>query len=59
MKTENHLNCKKITIECEGETLTFQTKGSARVDTFDNGILEVRTFLAKPAAKQAKETTAE
>lgn len=57
MKTENHLNCRKITIECEGETITFQTKGSARVDTFDNGGLEVRTFLAKSKAQQAKETS--
>ena len=57
MKTENHLNCKKITIECEGQTLVFVTKGSARVDTFDNGVLEVRTFLAAKSPAKTEKTT--
>ncbi len=60
MKVLNFLNCKKITIEHEKGTEVYETSGSARVETFDNGVLEIRTFTAaaKPQAKKpAGQTT--
>lgn len=55
MKTLNFLNCKRITIEHEGGTEVYETSGSARVETFDNGVLEIRTFTAaKPQAQSRK-----
>lgn len=52
MKTTTYPGCKKITIEHEGGTETFVIQGTARIDTHESGVLEVRTFLV--AAKDAK-----
>lgn len=62
MKVLNFLNCRKVTIEHEKGTEVYETSGSARVETFENGVLEIRTFTAVAKAqpkKPAGQTTAQ
>lgn len=56
MKTKSFPNCTRVTIEHEGGVETFEAQGSARVDMFENGVLEIRTFSNQPLA--AKRPTA-
>ncbi len=47
MKSTSFPNCRKITIEHENGVEVFETSGSARIDAYDNGVLEIRTFSAQ------------